>query len=137
MDLGTGRLSWSRYERIGDRYGSVKLFAAEVALPWPKYIPHGQLGRLSARVIETRESPHIGDLFRGLFPSTPDPGEEIVLGEGHLFVEGTGAPGDGSTAQGGLGCQPDDGRETDWLSPEALYRAHNQTVRLTWEPIPQ
>ncbi|WP_030472510.1 hypothetical protein [Lentzea aerocolonigenes] len=29
-----------------------------------------------------------------------------------------------------VGLAPDDDRDTDWLDPRALYRCHNQTVRL-------
>lgn len=129
--LGEGRLSWSRYERIGDRYGAVFLMADGDSLtPEPTaYVkiegaPEGQRGRLVAEVVETRDSTHIGDLFRGFFPSTPVIGDLITLGEGTLFVELTD---DGATT---VGLQPMDGRPTDWLDPEALYRTHEQTVRL-------
>ena len=30
--------------------------------------------------------------------------------------------------------RPDDGRDYDWLDPKALYRCHEQTVRLTFDP---
>jgi hypothetical protein len=82
----------------------------------------GQRGSLVVEVLETRESTHIGDLFRGFFPSTPQVGEVIRLGSGAVFVE----PGEIST----IGLLPDDHRTSDWLDPQALYRAHEQTVRL-------
>jgi hypothetical protein len=53
-------------------------------------------------------------------------GEEITLGSGTLFTEtdpDTGLP----TA---VGLAPDDGRDEDWFDPRALYRCHDQTVRL-------
>jgi hypothetical protein len=33
-----------------------------------------------------------------------------------------------------IGVQPQDGREMDWMDPHALYRAHDQTVELSFEP---
>lgn len=133
--LGEGLLSWSRYERVGDRYGSVKLYAegTDQHKPWPARMPLGTYGSLKALILQTRQSPHIGDLFRGLFPETPEAGEEIVLGEGRLFIEGTGGPKDRTTAQGGLGVAPLDGRDTDWLDPQSMYRCHHQTVKLVFE----
>jgi hypothetical protein len=32
--------------------------------------------------------------------------------------------------------EPDDGRRADWLNPKALYRCHEQTVRLLFRPTP-
>ncbi|WIV57911.1 hypothetical protein [Amycolatopsis nalaikhensis] len=77
-------------------------------------------------MLETRPSVHCGDLTRGLAPTTPAVGEQITLGSGTVFTEpdpDTGLP----TA---VGLVPDDGRDEDWLDPRALYRCHNQTVRL-------
>lgn len=85
--------------------------------------PVGARGYLVATVLETRQSDHIGDSFRGLSPSTPRIGEEITLGgPGELFIEMDFAPV--------VGLRPDNDRETDWLNPKSLYRCHNQTVRL-------
>lgn len=134
VELGTGRLSWPRAERVGDRYGVVMLMVDGDSLSEPTgYIrpanpPIGQRGRLVAEVLETRESTHIGDLFRGLFPETPEVGERIVLGNGTFFTE--------DTDWGALtmGLEPHEPRHSDWLDPVALYRAHEQTVRLTFEP---
>lgn len=133
--IGTGRLSWSRGERISDRYGTVMLMADGDSETEPsRYVDPdlsvvGQIGTLVARVLETRDSTHIGDLFRGLFPETPEVGEEIVLGTGRLFSE----PRDDAGFIA-LGLEPDDGRDADWLDPKQLYRAHEQTVRLEFRP---
>lgn len=134
IELGIGRLSWPRGERVSDRYGVVLLmadgdsFAEPSQYIRPAHRPVGQRGTLVAEALETRESTHIGDLFRGLFPETPAVGERIILGSGTFFTE--------DTDWGALlmGLSPDDGRHSDWLDPKALYRAHEQTVRLTFEP---
>jgi hypothetical protein len=86
----------------------------------------GQKGKLIAEVIATRKSSHIGDLFHGFFPTTPNIGEEIELGEGTLFYE----PGEYFA----VGLKPDDNRETFWLIPQNLYRVHEQTVKLFFLP---
>jgi hypothetical protein len=36
----------------------------------------------------------------------------------------------------GLAPEDVDDRDTDWLDPRALYRAHEQTVRLVFEDAP-
>lgn len=133
--LGTGRLSWCSSERRCDRYGAVYLMADGDSLTTPSgYVrptkpPVGRRGRLVAEVVETRRSTHGGDVFHGIFPETPKVGERIVLGEGELFVEPTSY---GATA---VGLRPDDGRLRWWLDPRALYRAHEQTVRLYFEEV--
>lgn len=135
IEIGTGRLTWSRHERISDRYGTVMLMLDGDSLNEPSgYVrldrsQVGRTGTLTAEVLATRESTHIGDLFRGLTPETPDVGELIVLGAGDLFI---GREDFGADVAGLL---PDDGRSTDWLDPRQLYRAHEQTVRLTFTPV--
>jgi hypothetical protein len=133
--LGTGRLTWNRGERITDRYGAIYLLADGDSLSEGTNIAHirvfdpllGKHGKLIAEVIETRESTHIGDLFHGFAPVTPDVGENIVLGEGTLFTE---TETDGKTTWSMVGLKPDDGRDHFWLNPKKLYRAHEQTVKL-------
>jgi hypothetical protein len=147
--IGEGGLNWPASERRSDRYGRVGLqrvgpmpatteaLAAGIE-PGTLY-PTGDWillsgmeaalapGRLVAEVVETRQSGHIGDLFRGIGPSTPAVGERVVLGEGRLFFE--------EEDEGWLvGLLPADGRADDWLDPRALYRVHAQTVRLYFEP---
>lgn len=128
--LGTGRLNWHRGERITDRYGSVGLWpeTGEQTLALDEACA-GVRGRLVAVVIEARRSTHIGDLFRGLGPGDAKVGDRIELGIGTVFFESN----DDCRY---VGLRPDDGREHDWLDPEALYRAHSQTVELIVEEIP-
>jgi hypothetical protein len=93
--------------------------------------PVGTIGRLLVRVLATRESYHIGDGDRKIKPTTPEVGEVIILGEGELFVE----MADYNDAFiSSIGVRPEDGREMDWMDPHALYRAHDQTVELAFEP---
>lgn len=122
--LGIGELNWHRSERITDRYGSVGLFCGDKTIELNSAMElQGLTGKLICRVIEARKSPHIGDFMRGLFPETPEIGEELTLGEGIFFVE---MNKDGFY----VGLEPSDGRESDWLNPKNLYRAHSQTVSL-------
>jgi hypothetical protein len=138
--LGEGVLTWRPVERVGDRYGAVSLMAEggnsladDVAWVPLDRTADGQRGRLEAHVLATRQSSHIGDLFRGFAPSTPEVGETIRLGgPGTLFFEDL--PDPPGPAFQAVGLRPDDGRATDWLDPEALYRAHEQTVRLMFAP---
>lgn len=143
--LGMGMLNWSRYERIGDRYGAVSLYDDRAGEPdiedyldgkYPEALAIeraavGQHGSLRAEVVANRSSGHIGDLFRGLRPPDipPAPGTVLTLGTGTLFVEKEEW---GAT----VGLRPDDGRKTDWLDPDVLYRLHEQTVRLFFAPTP-
>ena len=124
--LGEGVLNWPSSERVSDRYGRVNI---EGERGYVSYDPalEGQTGTLTAEIIEARESGHIGDLFRGIGPVTPSAGDVITLGTGTVFLsESCGAAC--------IGLRPDDERESDWLDPRALYRCHNQTVRLTFTP---
>lgn len=130
--LGIGVLTWARGERVSDRYGSVYLMPEghNSMIQDESYIPlshdaDGQ-GRLITEVIATRKSTHIGDLFRGFFPETPEVGNRFTLGEGTLWFE-TEDWGDQ------VGLAPDDDRDTDWLDPAVLYQVHEQTVRLLFE----
>lgn len=138
--LGEGRLNWPRYERVSDRYGSVLLDDANGATVDFSGAPIGMKGRLIASVIETAESDHIGDLFHGFAPETPEVGEEMVLGSGTLFVDVDRTEDDLTT----VGVSPDQRDRTFrgeplesnefWLDPEKLYRCHWQVVALFFEP---
>ncbi len=140
-DTGTlwraeGWLSWPPGERRTDRYGLVSLFAWRPTITddtppldltgvGGTALPAGVSTRLVATVLESAQSDHVGDLFRGIYPpkgGTPV-GTVLVLGEGEPFVE---------RDQYGtyLGLRPTDGRKTDWLDPQVLYRLHGQRVRL-------
>jgi hypothetical protein len=141
--IGEGVLTWHPYERRTDRYGTVFLMTSGDSLhepsgyvPIPDDAPLGLPGRLVAEVTATRQSTHVGDLFRGLHPQTPDVVERIVLGEGRLFCH-TVESGDPYPAIEAVGLAPEDDRDTDWLDPRALYRAHEQTVRLVFEGAPE
>ncbi len=123
-ELGVGVLSWPPDERISDRYGTVKLMNVPHGSPVERKpivltIVPSTRGKLFAEVVEIRQSNHFGDLFRDIYPATPEVGDRIKLGFGELFYEADN-----------VGLKPDDGRETDWLDPNALYRAIDQTVKL-------
>jgi len=126
--IGTGILNWPRKERVSDRYGLVAVWPRgdELGKPLPMDIHplDGVRGQLIAKVLEAKESTHIGDLFREIYPEMPEVGEEIVLGEGIVFYE---AHEDGRIF---IGLMPEDGRTNDWLDPKKLYRAHAQYVEL-------
>lgn len=123
--IGTGVLNWDRHERVSDRYGTIVLYAnPEQSIASPLNTDFfKQTGILVARVIQTRKSPHIGDIARGLFPTTPTEDQLIQLGQGQLFFERI------EQIQS-VGLRPFDGREFDWLDPRALYQCHFQTVEL-------
>lgn len=131
IELGTGQLSWHGSERRSDRYGTVALWDDATPggngeqLTWPQeaLAAAGKTGYLIAHIIETRQSDHIGDLFRGFKPVTPEVDEVIEMGPGVLFFEQI----DDLVC---AGLRPDDGRTDDWLDPHDLYRLHQQTVRL-------
>lgn len=126
IKLGAGMLSWTSSERVSDRYGSVNLWRDGQEKPLLR-IEEGQYGKLVIVVTSTRQSTHIGDLYHGLFPSTPELGEEIELGEGYLFY---------GPSRSTVGLLPRDGREHWWLDPKKLYQVHAQEVELFFEKIP-
>ena len=125
--IGTGQLTWARHERVSDRYGTVQLFSEGEVLPLEGSYHAGKTGHLVVEVLETRQSEHVGDLFRGIFPTTPSVGDQMTLGEGKLFFD---SDEDGDV----VGVEPADGRDSDWMNPKTLYRAHQQTVRLIFVP---
>lgn len=137
--LGKGVLTWNAIERRSDRYGAVWLMEdghTSLTRGTPERLlddnalrqVNGETGTLTAEVLDPRVSTHIGDLWRGLFPSVPIKWESIVLGKGRAFVENDGRYGEV------VGILPDDGRRHDWLNPSALYRAHEQLVELRFHP---
>lgn len=127
--LGKGVLNWDRVERQSDRYGSVRLFVELDSKKGGVKLnkeAEGKHGQLIAIVEETRQSSHIGDLFHGFRPSTPNVGDEIILGEGKLFFDHLY-----SEELDDVGVKPVDADKTTfWLEPKALYRVHEQTVSL-------
>ena len=134
--LGEGVLCWARQERQSDRYGAVALLEGEDSCR-AHALNHRDLegtpGRLLAEGLETRPSPHVGDGWHRVGPATPERGEQVELGEGFLFFE---EPAGHRAEDGGhtVGLRPPDGRKHLWLDVGALYRMHNQTVRLTFVP---
>lgn len=130
----TGIFTWPAQERQSDRYGQIGLDKHEddndPTSQWSSS-PADHVGRqahITVEVLETRESRHIGDLFRGIGPVTPDVGEIVDLGIGELFVEAT----EWFVC---VGLKPDDERTSDWFDPRKLYRLHDQTVRITVEVL--
>lgn len=118
--LGSGILNWPSFERQTDRYGSVNLnLPGDVLIKLPQDLA-GRYGKLTAEIKEVRRSGHIGDIFRGLYPSQPAVGDTLILGEGTLFFD----------VYETVGLKPSDGRDSDWLNPEVLYRLHTQTIDL-------
>lgn len=133
--LGEGPLTWLPTERRSDRYGSVALTSFRSVGPWQSMIKEdvarsfkGRLGELIAVVKVARESSHVGDLFRGIRHRPQEVGKILILGRGRLFIE--------PWFDGGVmvGLRPEDGRKYDWLDPQALYDAHDQTVELSFVP---
>lgn len=136
--IGRGRLTWNGRERRSDRYGAVKLMkdgnSLSASVEWaPLHIPEEwreKRVRLLARVLETRQSTHIGDLFRGVYPRTPIVGEVISLGEGILRL-GRDPSDDTDTVE----LVPLDWRTHDWMLIRGLYDTHEQTVELIAEAL--
>lgn len=135
--LGQGSLSWPRMERVSDRYGYISLYdsnSQEEKIANGAYLNvekikalSPKIGQLVVQIIETRQSTHIGDLFRGFAPVKPEENEEILLGKGKLSY----------LVQDGIdtvGLIPSDERRIDWLDPKMLYRSHEQTVMLYFIP---
>lgn len=138
--VGIGILTWFKAERVSDRYGSCYLMRdgidSNTTLPPPHHAAmwfpkSGQPGTLFARVVEPRDSTHIGDFFRGLFPRKPKAGDIYKLGTGSCFLNTLGSEGNEDIA---IGVKPDDDRQSDWLNPRCLYDIHESLVELTWHP---
>lgn len=94
--IGKGHLTWNADERRTDRYGSVRLANEEdkephdILIDQQHHALEGVYGKLVAKVTKPVKSPHMGDMFRGLTPSTPDLNEEVTFGEGYFFIERKG-----------------------------------------------
>src|SRR2546430_5740653 len=112
---GEGVLGWPAEERQTDRYGLIHLNpgADDDFAPRRFEIMHaGVHGRLVAVVLEPRPSPHIGDWAHALGPTTPEVGEEIILGTGTLLVISS------PCLPFLLGVKPDQDRRHHWMDPE-------------------
>ena len=130
--VGHGIFSWNGQERRTDRYGSFIVDAQnhEQGARAAAYLDLKALKNLVGKrvrvwcvVVETRTSGHIGDLFHGIKPSTPNVGEVVDLGVGTLQLEDAGF--NNLTA---ITLHPKDGRKTFWIDPRRFYRLHDQTV---------
>lgn len=132
--VGFGILTWDGQERRSDRYGSVHLVDADYdqtvkGATWfdPDVIAAmvGKRVHMTCRVIRSRPSGHVGDLFHGIVPTTPDVGEVVDLGVGVLDVDVVDWD-----VNPGFVLRPNDGRAKLWMDPRRLYRLHDQTVAL-------
>lgn len=134
MILAEGVLNWHPHERQTDRYGAVHIWQGDADGTYATFddAPVGQRGCLIAEVIGVRPKAHVGDFFRGVGPSTPTVGERVLLGNGTLFIEGP----EPQWKTVPIGVRPGGDAEYPWLDVEALYRVHNQRVRLIFEPLP-
>ena len=130
--IGIGIFTWGGFERRSDRYGAIALVDKtyqDVTVTTTVNNNalqqlNGKRVRLWAKVLEARESGHLGDLAHHISPSQPDVGEEIILGVGILRV----LPREWACAQ--MALEPGDGRSTFWIDPRKLYRLHDQTVEI-------
>lgn len=131
-EIGQGIFMWTGDERRSNRYGGFFLadstfddsvvVKTELAIgELNKFV--GSRVKLTALVIENRESGHIGDHFLGVFPSKPDVGESIVIGIGDLVFEHM-------YEKEIFVLKPQDKREELWLDPRTLFRLHDQTVKI-------
>ncbi len=138
-----GIFSWPGEERRSNRYGLVGLYPEtfDNTVTEPVLYDKKQLASLSgkqvrvvATVLIARQSGHIGDLFLGIFPEQPMPGQVFDLGTGELFSEPLESSDGRDVAS--IGLKPSDGRQELWFDPHQLYKLHDQTVELeiipTW-----
>lgn len=131
MKVAHGVFGWEGEERRSDRYGAIHLSGAPYGGEplTTVFFEMGALERLHGRrvkiatvVTEARKSQHVGDLFHGIFPSTPAVGERVEIGVGVLDLE----PSYEETPD--IVLRPNDGRAHLWMDPRKLYRLHDQTV---------
>ena len=124
--IGEGILDWNRFERVSDRYGAIGLRKSVTDDRQVKLTKYDGFGILHVKIIETRETAHIGDFFRGVSPTVPKMEEKFVLGRGNIFYYTKVYDGDEYDY---VGVKPDDTSKSDWLNIDKLYHCHNQTVK--------
>ncbi len=141
IEIASGVFGWDALERRSGRYGAFHLTdapfsngpAKRCATPWfdwQKIEPLiGQRVRLQCRVLEARASEHVGDLFLGVYPSTPEVGAVLDLGVGFFGAVEHVSP----DIIRCFSLRPGDGRSQLWIDPEVLYQLHSQTVSLLAE----
>jgi len=133
VQLGEGILTWPPAERELGRFGSICLRQANTnQLRRFDTAPAGEIVRLAFTVEYVRAAILPPNEHLGIEPTTPCLGEEIDLGIGILFV--LDLSGLGPVA---VGILPTEQRlrHDQWLDPVALYKAHNQSGRLTAHPF--
>lgn len=123
--LGWGILGWPKSEKLTGRYGII-LLSEPTGSGQPARLENtskikGIAGKVIAEVIETRKTTYLGDLHKGLFPKTPEIGEEIELGRGFL---------EANTKTAIISLHPTESRRKQLFDPEALHKAYDQTVIL-------
>ena len=135
--LGYGVFSWGAEERRTNRYGSFNMCGESYKGEKPGKSPEltKELRRLDhrrvklmAKVIETRTSGHLGDMALRISPTTPEVGQEILLGVGILQIESCSWDFLPSIA-----LVPKDRRTEMWIDPRILYQLHDQTVEIYGE----
>lgn len=135
MKIGHGVFCWEGIERVSNRYGSffldkmpykkddvTDIFVDTKAL---QKLTHKRV-RIQCKVINTRESGHIGDLFLGIYPTTPSSGDVVDLGVGTLKL----SYADWNPNIIKIALKPEDDRDELWIDPRKLYRLHDQTVEV-------
>jgi len=128
----SGVFTWNRHERVSNRYGSFTMSDEyEAVVLFDRQRIEALVGkrvRITCKVTKTRQSEHIGDLFLGVFPSTPAVGEVVELGVGTLRLEN-----DEQSQTPSIVLEPGDGRDELWMDPDKLFRLHEQNVEVTIE----
>jgi len=113
IKLGEGPLSWSAAERRKGRYGSIMFTEGDSldGILGPYDLDEarveslvGQGGSLVVRVVEARESTHVGDVFMEIYPRVPKVGQVVVLGAGKLFMDDESAMWEGCSLS--IGVEP-------------------------------
>lgn len=123
MILGTGKFTWDSAERRTNRYGSftlvdgVEIFDSTIFL--------NKMVKISCEVLETRKSSHMGDIFLGIYPSTPKVGDVIELGTGIFDIQNS----TWNEECPDFFLKNEERREL-WIDPVQLYKVHDQTVRV-------
>ena len=135
MQIAMGIFTWDGGERRSQRYGNFHLCdtnyngTAHAVLRVNENDAkdfEGKRVRITALILESRPSGHVGDLFLGITPKQPDVEDEFVLGVG-TFRFGM-EPAWDDTVTASFGLEPDDGRKQFWFDPRVLYQLHDQTV---------
>jgi len=131
--VGLGIFGWWPEERHVHRYGSFFLSdkTSDEAVSTQSHLEDlsslvGKRVKIQCRVIEARESVHIGDRYLDIYPTTPVAGEVIELGVATLGLET-------EYSETSIIMEPGDERSYFWIDPHKLYRLHNQTVEISIE----